>query len=296
MAQGNNDNNRNLIYLLPVLSVIDDNEGLRIKVRIPYLDEPEKPVSELPYVFPLLPKLLNINPKLNEMVLVILQSIGGAYTNRFFIGPVISQPQKMNYDACNYSAQSLLRGNQITKPLPAPSLNPDNEGTLPDRDDIALEGRVNADVVLKPEELRLRCGFKANPYGPTDDNLRFNNVDLAYIQMKYNKTKDAEEKDYSSAINIVADRINLLSHDSKTYFNLTDRKELINDEEMKKILEKAHRLPYGDVLIDFLKQFIQVFRNHTHPFAMAKPVFYTQEEKVLSTNLDDFLSNSIRIN
>ena len=119
-----NDNN-NLIYFCRVLSVIDDCEGLRIKVRIPYLDDNSTPISELPYVFPLIPKFIHVNPKIDEMVLVFLQTISASESNRFFVGPVISQPQKLDFDAYNYSAQSLLKGNQISKPLPAPSLNPD---------------------------------------------------------------------------------------------------------------------------------------------------------------------------
>lgn len=290
------DGNNNLLYMCRVLSVIDDSEGLRIKVRIPYLDDKNTPVSELPYVFPLLPKLLHVNPKNDEMVLVILQSIGDSQGNRFFVGPVISQPQKLDFDAYNYSAQSLLRGNQIAKPLPAPSLNPENNGTLPDRDDVALQGRGNADIVLKPSEMRLRCGFKQNSYADKNDCLKFNKVDLGYIQMKYKRMKDHKNNDFSSIINVVADRINLLSHDSKTYFNLTDPETLIKEEEIKHILENAHPLPYGDELINFLKQLIQVIRNHTHPFPMDPPCFKEQEEKILSTDLDEMLSKSIRIN
>lgn len=290
------DGNNNLIYMCRVLSVIDDNEGLRIKVRIPYFDDKNTPVSELPYVFPLLPKMMHVNPKNNEMVLVLLQSIGDSQGNRFFIGPVISQPQKMDFDAYNYSAQSLLRGNQIAKPLPAPSLNPDNYGTLPDRDDVALQGRGNSDVILKPSEMRLRCGFKQNSLAFKEDCLKFNKVDLGYIQMKYKRMKDHKNNDFSSIINVVADRINLLSHDSKTYFNLTDPESLITEDELKKIFEEAHPLPYGDELINWLKQLIQVIRNHTHPFSMDPPCFKEQEEKVLSTDLDEMLSKSIRIN
>lgn len=290
------DGNNNLIYMCRVLSVIDDNEGLRIKVRIPYLDDKNTPVSELPYVFPLLPKMMHVNPKNDEMVLVLLQSIGDSQGNRFFIGPVISQPQKMDFDAYNYSAQSLLRGNQIAKPLPAPSLNPDNYGTLPDRDDVALQGRGNSDVILKPSEMRLRCGFKQNSLAFKEDCLKFNKVDLGYIQMKYKRMKDHKNNDFSSIINVVADRINLLSHDSKTYFNLTDPESLITEDELKKIFEEAHPLPYGDELINWLKQLIQVIRNHTHPFSMDPPCFKEQEEKVLSTDLDEMLSKSIRIN
>lgn len=288
--------NDNLIYMCRVESVIDDSEGLRIKVRIPYFDADDTPISELPYVFPLLPKFMHVNPKVNEMVFVIFENIEGSQGNRFFIGPVISQPQKMDYDAYCYSARSLMRGNQIAKPLPAPSLNPDNKGTLPDREDIAIEGRGNTDIILKPEELRIRCGFKEKPLANKDDCLKFNKDDLGYIQMKYKKMKDNKGNDFSSLINIVSDRINLLSHDSRTHFNLRDPEKLITDEEMAKIMEDAHPLPYGDNLINFLKQLIQVFRNHTHSFPMDKPCFTEPDNQILLTPLEEMLSDSIRIN
>lgn len=288
--------NNNIIYMCRVISVKDDNEGLRIKARIPFLDGKDKPLDEIPYAFPLLPKFTHVTPKENEMVFIFLQSMGDGKSCRFFLGPVISQPQKMNFDAYNYSAQSLLSGNQIAKPLPAASLNPDNRGTLPDREDVALQGRGNSDLILKPSELRLRCGFVKNPQSNTDDVLIFNKEDLGYIQMKYEKMKDHNNDEFSSMINIVADRINLLSHDSKTHFNLTDPDELIKKEEIQRIFENAHQLPYGDELMEFLDKFIRIFMNHTHPMAMDKPCLTEPDKKTLSINLDRMLSKSIRIN
>ena len=101
---------------------------------------------------------------------------------------------------------------------------------------------------------------------------------------------------FNSAINIVADRINLLSHDSTTPFTLNDRKELITEKELLKILETAHPLIYGDELVNFLKQLIEVIRTHTHPFSMDPPCFTTPQTKVLDTDLDAMLSQSIKCN
>ena len=108
--------------------------------------------------------------------------------------------------------------------------------------------------------------------------------------------KDHKGKTFNSAINIVADRINLLSHDSTTPFTLNDTKELITEKELKKILEKAHPLIYGDELVNFLTQLIEVIRTHTQPFAMEPPCFTTPQTKVLDTDLDAMLSQSIKCN
>lgn len=279
-----------------VLSVIDDKAGLRIKVRLTPDDADCKNIEDLPFCYPLMPKHFHINPKVGEMVLVICSILGASKGRRWFIGPIISQQYALNYDPFNYSAKSLLDYGKYTLPLPNPDLNPENEGTYPDREDIAIQGRQNADLILKNNEVRLRCGFKKEPDGKPKNTLLFNREDLSYIQMKYKKLKDHEKKDFSSSINIVADRINLLSHDSKTPFTLNNRKDLITDEELVKILEQAHPLPYGDELMDFLKQLIEVIRTHTHPFSMDPPCFTSPQTKVLNTNLNDMLSKSIRIN
>lgn len=279
-----------------VLSVIDDKAGLRIKVRLTPDDADCKNIEDLPFCYPLMPKHFHINPKVGEMVLVICSILGASKGRRWFIGPIISQQYALNYDPFNYSAKSLLDYGKYTLPLPNPDLNPENEGTYPEREDIAIQGRQNADLILKNNEVRLRCGFKKEPDGKPKNTLLFNREDLSYIQMKYKKLKDHEKKDFSSSINIVADRINLLSHDSKTPFTLNNRKDLITDEELVKILEQAHPLPYGDELMDFLKQLIEVIRTHTHPFSMDPPCFTSPQTKVLNTNLNDMLSKSIRIN
>ena len=132
-----------------VLSVIDDKAGLRIKVRIEPDDNECKTVDDLPFCYPLIPKHFHINPKVNEMVLVITNVLGVTKSRRWFIGPIISQQYNLNYDPFNFSARSILDNGKYSTPLPRPELNPDNEGTYPDREDIAIQGRQNADLILK---------------------------------------------------------------------------------------------------------------------------------------------------
>lgn len=291
------NNQKSIIRLSEVLSVDDSQAGLRIKVRLWEDSKSLYPTTEdLPYCYPLIPKHVHLNPKVGECVLVILATLDSANSQRFFIGPLISQQYALNFDPYYYQSRSLLDGGNSSKPLPDPSMNSDNNGSYPDKEDVAIQGRQNTDLILKDNEVRLRCGFKKYPNGKPIDTLLFNREDLSYIQMRYKKSKDQNNKDYSSAINIVADRINLLSHDSKNNFNLNDPKSLITDEEMLKILQNAHPLPYGDELIDFLKKFVELFRVHTHPIGMDPPSFDKPQLDILQTNLDDFLSQSIKIN
>ena len=287
MSQPNDDK---IFRVCKVEDVKDDQNGLRIKIRL-HPEDNNLQDEDIPWCFPLMPKHLHVNPKIGEMVLVLFSRMGVSRSGRWFIGPIISQQYFLQKDLyLNADMKSL-------KPLPEPSRNPNNEGSYPDREDIALQGRNNADLILKENEVRLRCGFKKYPYSTPEDSLLFNQEDLAYIQMKYKTLMDEHNhQSFSSTINVVADRINLLSHDSITPFRLNDKKDLITDEELSKILEKAHPLIYGDNLVNFLKQLIEVIRTHTHPFSMDPPSFTTPQTNVLNTNLDEMLSQSIRIN
>lgn len=291
-------NNPILIRLCEVLSVVDDQAGLRIKVRLNPEDNKIKTIEELPYCFPLLPKHLHINPKLGECVMVFLSTLGSSSSFRFFVGPLISQDYFLNFDPYYYQARALLKGGNIATPLPNPNMNPENDGSVPERKDIAIRGRKNTDVILKDDEIRLRCGFKKEPLGAPKNTLLFNREDLAYIQMRYANYKQNSDNDkaFNSVINIVADRINLLSHDSKDNFVLNDKDDLITNSEQMNIELNAHPLPYGDELIDYLRQLTEVIKTHTHPFPMDPPSFSTPQIKVMETPLENMLSKSIKIN
>ena len=286
----------NIIRFCEVLSVTDDNEGLRIKVRLEPEDSDCKRVDDLPYCFPLLPKLIHVNPKVGECVMVILTDPEAEKGNRLFIGTVTSQQYGLNYEPFRYQSRSLLNGNNYTKPYPVPKMNSENDGSYPDREDIAIQGRQNSDLILKNNEVRLRCGFKKFPSGDPKNSLLFNPKDLSYIQMRYKKLKDEKNKEYSSCINMVADKINLLSHNSKTSFTLNDRKSLITEEEQMNIDKNAHPLVFGDELVDFLRKLIDVIKTHTHPFSMDPPCFTEPQTKVLNTDLNGMLSKSINCN
>ena len=292
---------RFILRLCTVESVEDNTGGLRIKVRIPYFDptaEEDPNMERIPYCFPLLPKMVHINPKIGEMVIVLLLEQGSVQGDRFFIGPVISQDYYMENCKAAVNAGSLLQGVKVFPPQENPSLNDDNTGTIPERTDIALRGRSNSDLVLKNNELRLRCGFKKNPnsISPTN-NLNFNKSDLSYLQEKYypEAIRDSHGE-FNSVVNVVADRINLLSHDGSPYFNMGDKEKLITDEEQNNIEANAHPMVYGDTLIMFLRKLVDIFINHEHPYPMMPPAFNASEMETLGTDFTKFISKTIKIN
>lgn len=290
---------KTLLRICRVVDTEDDCGGDRIKVRLGAYDN-DKTIEELPYCFPLLPKLFHVIPKKNEYVLVILTNMDSHTGNRFYLGPIISQDYFLDGQKDFYQATTLFKdvnGNGAQS-LKNPAIEPKNEGTLIDKEDIAVRGRSDADIVFKDSEIRMRCGFKKTPKDNSVDGLEFNDEDLSYIQMKRSPRHDDElDRDYNTSVNVVADRINLLSHDSKTNFRMNDRKELITDEEMQKIMTQAHPLPYGDDLVKLLEEIRYILLTHTHPYPMLPPSPREEAEtKLGNRNLADILSKSIRIN
>jgi hypothetical protein len=94
-----------------------------------------------------------------------------------------------------------------------------------------------------------------------------------------------------SVNNIVADKINLLTHNGAPSFNLTQRDltnnttPYITDEELTKILDEAHPLVFGDVLLQYLKAFRSAFENHVHnKFGAAPPC----DNKTQGNSVADF--------
>ena len=281
--------------LCVVTSVDDEQGGGRIQVRFHPEDIDILNDKDLPWCFPLLPKTLHCIPKKGETVIVMAPEAPKA--NRFYIGPIISQDYNLYKSTNSYQSKVFLGTGNMAAPLPRPENDTENDGTLPHKEDIAIRGRRNADLILKDSEVRMRCGFQRFPNGLAANSLKYNKADLAYIMMRYRKAKDEKGRDYSSSVNIVADRINLLSHDSSDSFVLGDSKDLITDKQMEEILNKAHVLPYGDLLIEFLKEFVRIFCNHVHSHYNNPPSLNDTDAITLKgVNFNQFLSKSIRIN
>ena len=292
-----------LIYFAEVKDTYDPLGADRVRTRIQDLDhkyDPDQPeAGNYPFATPLLPKHLHVKPQVGERVLVLFQRMGADESNRFYIGPLISQPYFMEWER-DGDQQAVLEGSSATPARQHPNMDPENEGVLPENKDISLEGHKNTELVLKDNEVRLRCGYKETPDAQKGEHkLHRNRTDQGYIQMKFdkdNRNHTDRDKAYASSINIVADRINILSHDSVDAFDLNDSKSLITDDTMSKILKEAHPTVYGDLLIKYIESLVNVFRTHTHPFSMDPPCLNMADESAINTSqLEGMLSKSIRV-
>lgn len=276
--------------------------GRRIKVILPY-DEITKNNNEAFFAWPLLPKHLQVIPKIGEMVLIFQSSLDGKNVNRFYIGPLISQDYYLNY-CKNVKGLALLQGDG-TKPLCHPSGNPENDGSYPETDTIAIQGRGDSAMWLKDEELRLMCGHKPDWNSISNEkeradpgNLRFNRENLSYIQMKYGKFKQNDGTDFNSVINVVADRINLITHngaDKQSDVSVTDNKELMTTQSINNFTSNGQKMVYGDELVSFLNKFRDVFRDHTHHWSNDPQVTLSKDDDFWNKDLNELLCKTIRL-
>lgn len=279
-------NNNAILKIGEVISIDDEYSAGRIRV---YTIE-NRYKNEIPYAYPFLPYMLHVIPKVGEAVLLIESNLNGS-SQFFYIGPIIHQPQ-FAYKDDYFSAISLLKGNSM---FINPSIErfPETHGAYPKKDEIAIMGRKDSDLIFSDNDVRLRCGVHlTNKNNPQE--IVFNNQTPSFLKIKYHNNKLPNGTNTSATI--VSENINLISTIGNPEFNLNDKTESINDEEMAKIIETAHQLPYGDLLVKFLKLFLKAFNKHTHSYLNLPPVSEETYQEVNNFNLDNILSKNIKIN
>ena len=97
-----------MVFIGKVISLEDEYDAGRIKVRLKNADVSFSD-DNLPYAWPLLPKMLHVVPKVNEAVLVFCVN-DDPKQQRFYLGPIISQYQKMYKDYHDTSALKMIGG------------------------------------------------------------------------------------------------------------------------------------------------------------------------------------------
>lgn len=299
-----------------VRTSVNDPYSLRILARIEQ-DSPDIPTAELPEAVPLLPKVFQVVPKVGECVLIVTTAAGSKETQRYYIGPLISQPQYMEKCAYEFGrgpATSIIQGGLI-QPLETIANYRETDGAFPSNpespisdNDVSMVGRTTQDIILRhnsregSDEVDIRCGIREkSPYESdkkTDliGNIVFNSVDPAYIQLKYKKSlTNGDTTAANSIINMVADKINLISNQDDNGFNLTDPDSLIQIGEMDKIMSKLHQVPHGDTLLEFIRLFKKAFLTHKHNFNLKPPVYAGDVMEMDKYPLNDVLSKHIRV-
>lgn len=290
--------------------------------------------SQLPNCYPLLPKHVNIVPKVGEMVFIILLDPANRYSDRLYFGPIISSPANLFKDTVDKTALASLAISPVSPNLDIDTLK-SAIGVFPQREDIALQGRDNADIILKENETLIRAGQHE-----LNNNLVFNSKNPSYIQIRFDapiaKKQNANQtggsngfsqggynfslsgQEFSptkptatdgsggnntkngSVINIVSDKINILGHsDTDRDYILGNNENYISDEELLNIIENAHPVVFGDTLLDYLKKLELAFMNHVHRFPGLKPSAVDGEnylKEYLEYPVETMLSKNIKVN
>lgn len=306
-----------------VVSVLDEQGLGRIKVRIKGTaakggDDSTSNDDDLPWAFPMIPKFINTQPKVGEAVYVFVFSVDKQHADRMYLGPIISQPQKLFKDDYPFS----LTGFDFGPQAPNVTINniPELIGVFPKPEDISIQGRFNTEMTQKVNEVIIKAGKfsdsltdkRINPFG-----IKFNKKTQGYLQIKNDAIIASATPSYpdvkGTIATLVANKINLITHlspepnldsNGSPSFKVTGQDILITDEEMLKILKDAHQLPFGDILLEYLIAFKNAFLNHVHNKQGTAP---PTDNTTTSNAVNDFttkaldlekrmLSKNIRIN
>lgn len=297
-----------IMYPAKVISVEDSTGQNRIQARITSLDENNKefggrdrdtPDEKLPFAIPLLPEFFHVRPLVGEMVFIILENPSDNSAPRYWIGPIISSQLKLRYqdykeavkifDITNFNQNRDLKNNLNSSIF------------IPQESDVALQGRDDADVILRPREVIISAGkFKKGTLEPNIDNP-------CLIQMKQFEgisikalNTNVDLLNSFSQVNVRATNINLISPLGK--FRNHNESNIENNPDLEAFGQEAktlHPALFGDEAIKLLDLLIRVTLNHIHQ--PQNPLVSTAESEelqkyTLDGKLQDLISKHIRIN
>lgn len=270
------------IFIGKVISIDDDLESMRIKVRIPELDNNVLD-SNLVTCYPLLSQILRIFPKVGEAITVILSDCSNPYNDRFWVSPIIRTYTDLKKDTNNEGNAFNGVGGYFEKYLRSVqpfNTSPNSNGIIPDKKNISIIGRENSDITLGTSNLLFRVGFTEQ-----DKPNVLNSKNPAYIFLNHNKTTKE-----STIINR-ADNILFITHNGNPNF-----KTNMDEKEIEDAIKKCHSLPYGDILMNVLNLIVKSIVNHYHPYPSKPPVKEDYINSLLEFDMNTILSKNIKIN
>ena len=290
------------IYTATVLSVDDPTEQNRIIVRILNLDEEGKILggrdrdvadNDLPFCIPMLPEHFHIRPLVGEMVHIFLENPFDNAAPRHWIGPAISSKLKLGFQ--DYKESVKIFDYTIFNVNDSIKNKPKVVDVFPSQADVAIQGRGDADLILRQREAYLVAG-KFSSSNSSD----INTSTPSYLQLKqFDNVTTGPLKSYSQA-NFQSTNINLFSPIGK-FRDKNMAKFEKNDELLSfgDFASSLHPMVFGDELIKLLDLIIRVLLNHIH--TPQNPLLSIPESKMLQEytidgSLQNILSKYIRVN
>lgn len=267
------DKYNRVIHYGRVLKVSDDN-NMKLKVFIRGVDQPNATTDSLPWSEPFLPRMFNVVPKIGETVKIVLMDTKNPFIEREWIGPIISQPEKIKEDPYFFTALAGKVGG-LTKLGRSINTIPEADGIYPKEDDVALLGRDNSDILLKKEEVLIRAGKHE-----IDNPLKLNEKNPAYINMRVLKPSDLKKPENNNKtqqeLNLTEDRTDTVIVSNKIFLIGRDSnskviKPILTKEDHLKLEDNLHPVVYGDVLKELLEILRSWVKSHVHPYHGLPP-------------------------
>jgi hypothetical protein len=301
------------VYPAIVVSTDDPTGQNRIKARIVTLDnegnvsggkDRDKLDKDLVYCYPLIPEFFHVRPiaqqldnsgkiiSQGEMVWIILENSSDDSAPRYWVGPIISSQLKLKFQA--YA--EAVKMTDITPFNVNIATNNDFkvDNLLPGSADVAVQGRDDADLILKPRQLILSSGkFKPNSIIPND--VSPSNLTLT----QFDNNKIGPLKTFSQA-NIQSSNVNIYSPIGKFRDkNLAKFEVNENLKSFGNLADSLHPAVLGDELVKLLDLIIRVLLTHIH--TPQNPLLPTPDSDTLldytvQGELQNIISNVVRIN
>lgn len=289
------------IYPAIVINTDDPSEQNRLIARIVNLDQNgdvlggrdrDTPDDKLPFCIPASPPHLFVRALVGEMVLVFLENPSDNSAPRYWTGPIQNSKLKLKFqdyrEAVKIFDYTAFNVNQKVDNQPKTAT------AFPAQADIALQGRGDADLMLKQREVYLVAGkFKTSSFDVNTDTPSF-------LQLKqYDNITTGPLKAFSQA-NLQSTNINIFSPIGK--FRDSNLASFEKNEQLQSLGDFAntlHPAVFGDELVKLLDLIIKVLLTHIH--TPQKPLLTIPESKQLQDytvdgNLQNILSKFIRIN
>lgn len=296
---------RRITYPALVVRTDDPQDQGRIIARIISLDESgnikggrdkDIPDDKLPFCIPLMTGFFHTMPLEGEMVTLILENPDVNTSPRYWIGPVISSKLKLKFQSYRDAAHIF----DYTKfgLNPTVSSRPSQFRVFPEKSDVALLGRDDSMLLLKPREVFLNAGaFKRGTLDPNIEHPSF--VQMRQFDVRPDNSFNTNPIEFSQ-MNIVSTNINAYSPRGKFRKEDMQQFELSPDlQNFGEIAMRLHPTVYGDELIKLLNYILQFLRTHIHTPQnppIPSPLLAQLEEYTVDGKLQDLISSHFRIN
>ena len=259
-----------------VLRVSDDG-NMKLKVFLrgidppnadPFIDNEDDPNGRyMVWCEPFLPRMFNICPQVGEAVKIVLHDTKNPTIQREWVGPIISQPEKIKKDPYFFTALAGKRGGIMGLGRTIGTI-PEAQGIYPNPNDVSLLGRDNSDIQLKEREVLIRAGQHI-----LDNPLKLNEINPGYISLRVLKPSDLEEKTNNNPteneLNLTENRTDTVIMSNKIFLIGRDSnskviKPILSKKDHLNLENNLHPVVYGDVLYEFMVIMRQWVKSHIH--------------------------------